>query len=418
MPIRTTLLGATLALALPAMAGEHALLQPAASDLVPTTLHTPAAALSPRIPGRPTTPAMDHRPAHVSWKLDARHALAAAPKPFVRESREYWKDVSESELRRGIELPLSAPGALLRVSPVGGDFGRLDPAQLQVGIGRQTLRGDRAARHSADASALRRAGMAAADGSLVMELRPELGAGRMRLQAAEARGRYVVHVFEPASAQVLRARTDRDSVAAGRSVRLDVSLRDGDRQRPLDAVGGYLVAPDGHVRTLDYRRDADGHYHVEVRPDPAHGAARGLWELHTFASGTAADGSEVLRDATTAFAVSPGDARLDGRVDVRRRGRKGRLDLLVGIQATAASRYAVSGVLYGHAADGALRPIAYAQSADWLPAGTARIDLRFDAGALAGSGLRPPYELHDLRLMDQARLGLLERRGTALRFTP
>ncbi|GAB3037734.1 hypothetical protein GCM10027285_21830 [Oleiagrimonas citrea] len=416
LPIAAAL---TMMVAGAANASDHSLLAAQKGDLVPQTLRAvptaPVKSLSTT--AAPAKPTVDHRPVHVSWKLDASRKLEAAPKPFDRSSREYWQDVSADELHRGLELRTTTPGALIRLSPVGGDFGRLDPQRMQVTHGGRTLTGAEAMSNSADTAQLRQAGMMVSDGSMVMKLRPDLGTGPVTLKAADAKGRYVVHVFEPKSPLVLHAQTTRDTIASGQSVRLNVHLRDAGANQAMDSVGGFLVAPDGHTRDLRYQRNADGSYSVDVTPDADHATRRGLWELHTFTSATDASGHTVLRDATTAFAVSVTNARLDGSVQVQARGKKG-IDLQIGVEAVQASRYAVSGVLYGHAADGSLKPMAYAQSANWLQAGKGSIDLRFDAGALAGSALRPPYELHDLKLVDQAHMGILERRAVALRFSP
>jgi hypothetical protein len=58
-------------------------------------------------------------------------------------------------------------------------------------------------------------------------------------------------------------------------------------------------------------------------------------------------------------------------------------------------------------------PAAVAHSAAWLDRGTATLDLQFDSAALLPSGLDAPYELRDLRLINQADMSLIERRERA-----
>ncbi|NLB13227.1 MAG: hypothetical protein GX826_04295 [Gammaproteobacteria bacterium] len=63
-----------------------------------------------------------------------------------------------------------------------------------------------------------------------------------------------------------------------------------------------------------------------------------------------------------------------------------------------------------------MQPFAIAHSARWLEPGKGE-GITLDFGDLAAkSGLAAPYELRDLSLNDQARLGLLETRARALRF--
>jgi hypothetical protein len=107
--------------------------------------------------------------------------------------------------------------------------------------------------------------------------------------------------------------------------------------------------------------------------------------------------------------VSVPVARFDGSV-VRERAAEG-LAVRIGVEAAAASRYGVSGVLYGTGADGVLRPVALAQSATWLTAGHGNIVLRYDAASLS---LGAPWEVRDLRLVNQADLSVQERRERAI----
>jgi ABC-type thiamine transport system substrate-binding protein len=107
------------------------------------------------------------------------------------------------------------------------------------------------------------------------------------------------------------------------------------------------------------------------------------------------------------------DARLDGTADTRR-GRDRGIDVTLGLDAASASRYAVSGVLYGRDASGRMVSGAYAQSAAWVAPGRGSLTLHFDRSSVAG--INAPYELRDLRLQDQPAISLLEHRALALRF--
>ncbi|WP_241762631.1 DUF4785 domain-containing protein [Dyella ginsengisoli] len=399
-----------------AFAGTHALLPATPTDMVPVALQAapaPMPATAATLAGVDIPrPHAEHRPVSVSWALPADAPVNPVPQPFARTSREYWTDVSATEMQRGVELPLSAPGAVIRISPSDPKGGRLDASAVTFRMNGQTLAGDRAASTVGDVASLRAAGMAVPDASLVMQLRPGLGAGPVTLQAPNASGRYVVHVFEPKSPFTVTARADRDDLLLGQRLHLDVAMKDGDRQRPLQAVGGFLRAPDGSTTLLDYHANADGSFSTDVAPvQPSR--TPGLWELHSFTIGDDGQGHAVRRDTTSVFAVATPDAKLDGTADTRRAGRHG-IDVALGVTVDSASRFAVSGVLYGRDAQGRLVPGAFAQSAAWLKPGERRLVLRFDPSSIAGIGA--PYELRDLRLQDQPAISLVERRALALRF--
>ena len=68
----------------------------------------------------------ERAPVQFAWALDPGQAVAAAA-PEVMESRSFWRTVEAAELARGVELELSAPGAVIQLSPAAG--ARALPAQ-------------------------------------------------------------------------------------------------------------------------------------------------------------------------------------------------------------------------------------------------------------------------------------------------
>lgn len=397
----------------PAFAGTHTLLPPQTGDMVPTVLIAHTAPNTTTLATPATGVHVERQPVSISWPLAHNAPLQPIPQAFTRSSREYWTDVSASELQQGIRLPLSAPGAIIRLSPSDRIGGRLHPTNMRLQLGRQSLPVDKAAIQIADAQSLHAAGMDVPDASVVIRLKPELGSGLATLQAPAASGRYVVHVFEPESTLSVRAHADRDDLLLGHHVHVRVAMQDGDRPTPLIAAGGFLRAPDGTTTLLDYHRQADGSFTVDAMPTTI-SSTPGLWEVHSFTVGDDAAGNEVRRDTTTVFAAATPDARLDGVAETRRASDQG-IDITLGVKAANSSRYAVSGVLYGRdTGTGKLVPAAYAQSAAWLPSGDGRLVLHYDPTSLHGIGA--PYELHDLRLQDQPAISLVERRALAMRF--
>lgn len=379
------------------------LLAAAPQDQVVTQLRAPAA-------GQLATSDLDRTPVAVSWALDPEAPLDARPQAYVQESREYWLDASEAELQRGVTLALSAPGAVIRLSPHAGDRGaRLERRDIIVRAPGPQLHADVPVQALADEEALREAGMDVPAGSVALRLADGYAGNRIELSVPTARGAWLVHVYEPHSKVVLRLGTEQGSITGGEMLRVHAEFPSGITPA---AVGGLVSAPDGHSQPLEFVRDADGRFSARVVPDVAHAGGRGLWEVHAYAQATHPD---VARDARSAFSVALPVARLDGRVERSTTPSRARpLALRIGVEAVAASRYQLSAVLYGRAADGSQQPAAAAQSAAWLEAGSGFVELAFDAASLAAGGLRAPWELRDLRLVNQADLGLIERRERAL----
>ncbi|HQV73293.1 MAG TPA: DUF4785 family protein [Dokdonella sp.] len=381
------------------------LIAPRSSDLVPSRLQATT-------PARSAIADLDRQPVSMSWALDAKQALDARPVPFTRQSREYWIDASADQLQQGFALSTSANGALIRLSPHADNAQVIDASTLLFRANGRLYTASDAVRSAADQDALRAAGMDVPSGSVVVKLADTLGSGRIELIAPDAAGSYLVHVFEPASKIVMSLQAERDTVLAGDRVRIVTAIEGA----TLDRVEGLLSAPDGSSQDVSFLRQGNGSYAALVRPDPAHAGGFGLWEVHAFGN-VSNRGLSVPRDARTAFAVSVASARLSGSIE-RAPGiaKDPALKLVIGVEAATASRYQLAGTLYGSRSDGSLAPLAIAHSAAWLEAGTAAITLTFDGQSLGNSLLRAPYEIRDLRLINQADMSLVERRERAARI--
>lgn len=373
------------------------LLPATSQDLVASQLVTPTAK-------RMGVATLERAPLHASWPLDANAALDAQPLPHLSQSREYWVDASASDLHNGVRVKVASAGALVRISPHAGNAAiRSDDVQLSIG-GRR-LDNAKAVHSAADADALHAAGMDVPQGSVILKLNAKT-VGDVRVAVPTAQGGALIHVYEPASNVTLSLTATRDSIVGGSPVGFRASIEGA----TLDRIGGLVSAPDGSSQDVEFVRQADGSYLGQVTPDPAHAGGPGLWEMHAFGVTAGKDG--IPRDVKTAFAVSLPVARLDGRVSQAAvPGADGSLSVRIGVEASVASRYALSGVLHGTGSDGQLHPVAMGQVAAWLEPGRGTLELRYDASSLS---LGAPWEVRDLRLVNQADFSLQERRARAL----
>jgi hypothetical protein len=389
MNITAALVAACLASPALAAGAAQPLLPATAADQVPTRLVALPAPVGQ----------FERAPVSFSWALDPSAPLSPPPS-HVAESREYWQVVDGDELQSGVILKTSAPGAVIRISSARGSAPLHANAVAMNGNGK-AARLERAA----DAAALQAAGMDVDAGTTVVKLAKENGAGTYSLRAAEARGRYVVHVFEPQSDVVLKAHADRQHVLGGDTITVAMDVARGARSLPAQAEA-LLVAPDGSSRPIAVARDKSGRLTARAKLPVQASPAPGLWELQLFATG---DG--VSRDARTAFGVSAPTARLAGEVGVD----ASRLRFDIPMESAAPGRYEVRGTLYATASDGTMAPVAQAHSAAWFERGKGTLALAFDR-AQVPSGYGAPYELRQLELNDQSRLAPLENRGRAVRF--
>lgn len=391
--MRTILALALLAAGLDAAAAETPMLPPSASDQVPrylVTLAMPARAVSERAP------------VQFSWALDPNAAIVADPKPAAVESREYWQEVDGADLQRGVGVTTTSPGALIRVSPAA-DAAKVPADAVRVSRGGREV----ALAKRSGGEQLRAAGLAANDRTAVVQLAEDASPGRYDVRLAQARGRYVMHVYEPRSDVRMRAALSRDHALAGENGEIRVDLLRGDARMKGAQGGALLVSPSGHSWPLSLTADGAGALRAKL-PLPVDAESEpGLWEVQVFANA-----GDVQRDARTAIAVAQPTAKLDGsyRFDATAL----RFDLPV--QAASPGRYEVRGTLYATGPGNALRPVAIAHSARWIENGAGTVALAFNRTDLP-AGYGAPFELRDVELNDQTRLAPVERRTRVARIS-
>lgn len=344
---------------------------------------------------------LDRAPARLAWALEDSE-LQSNP-TFVAESREFATELDAATLSSGWQIPLTARGAVVRVTPFGGEKSlALDSIEIRHGGAKLALR--EASANMADAGQLRAAGMDFPDGSVAFKLKPELGSSGVALAVVSPKAsRYVVHVFEPESTEVLILGADRSGALSGQALNASVSFASGSAKR-LGQVTGLLVSPDGRSEPIDLSKGANGTFSARFVPSAA-ATSGGLWELHVFA--TSSDGT-VQRDAKTAFAVALPRARTTGKLTLAS-ARDGVI-ASIPVEAVSASRYDVSAVLYGTNSDGRSMPVAIAHSGTWLEPGTATLTLHYPAEIVTRRGFRGPFTLRQLTLTDHAQQAVIEKR--------
>lgn len=347
---------------------------------------------------------LDRAPVSASWKQEASSVIVSADAPFRAESREFWQDVDAAQLRAGLSLALTAPGAVVRISPQASSRSApLDVRQLEISRDGQRLDNTSVVGSVISATDRMHGAVEFPEGSSAFRFSETAAPGVYTLRSAQASGRYLVHVFDAGSSVSLSAQAARDTFFAGESFAATVRLEGASVQ----SIAGTLRSPDGQLQEVDLVARGDGSHAVQARLNlPALGASQGLYELHVGAASGRA--GELRRDVRTAFAIAAPTANLGGTISQNTESRTG-LAFDVGVQVGTSSRYALEAQLY---VDGA--PFATAQSAAWLEPGNRQLTLRFEP-ALFDKGQPARYEVRDLRLVDQAQLVTLERR--ALAFT-
>jgi hypothetical protein len=386
------LLSCLMTLALAGTAQAASLLPPGDGDASPSRL-----VAAPLPAGE-----FERQPVSFAWALDPMAELSR-PAPHLAESREYWIQADAAELQRGLSIDTTAPGAVIRLSPVDGRA-TVDPSLLRVSKAGRNIAQPQSFQRTANAAQLRAAGMDVPDGSAIVQLAKEHGQGRFQLQLPKARNRYLVHVYEPDSPYVLKAQAARGQLLAGDTLEVAAVMQRGERALPGGELQGQLVSPSGRSYPLTF---GGGKARLTVPLEA--GSEPGLWEVQLFA-GQVQGGASVQRDARTAIEIARPTARLAGGVGFDAAA----LRFALPVQVAAEGRYEVRGTLYATGRDGVSRPVSQAQAANWLRPGQRSLALAFDRGHVP-TGYGAPFELRFLELKDQTRMGTLETRELAVR---
>lgn len=394
--MKTLLAAALVAAVAPALAADLALMPASKHDQVPTRL---VAAKRGPMPA-------ERAPVAFSWALDPAAALAE-PAPHVAESREYWTDVDQRALASGLSLRTGVRGAVVRLSPMlGAAAPVLRPADVSIRQRGRTMAAREAIADADVAEEFESRGMAMPERTIAFRLAEAVEPGAFALVVPNARGRYLVHVYEPGATDVLALTTDRTTVLEGGELTV-VARFESAAGRTLGRVEGIATSPGGDTIDLAFKPQRDGTW--QARFAPGSSTATGLWEVHAFAASS--DG-EVARDAKLAFgAASPTARVLRGT-----RAGSGTPGLDVEVDVASPGRYNVSAILYATDATGTLVPAAIAHAAAVLQPGRGALPLRFATDTLASAGLSAPYEVRDLVLTNQADLGVIEKRARAFAF--
>ena len=351
----------------------------------------------------------DRTPVSVSWPIQAGTAVADDAQPFLQESRQYMLDTTGQALARGVTIHTTAPGALVRITPLE-PMADLDiqTSDILVSQGKNQWRGSAAAETVVDQAALAEAGVDFGAGTIGFRMAADKGQGRFRVQVnnpavASSTSPFVVHVFEPNSDIALQLQARDNSFALGQTARFDLALTNGQALQ-ADQLSGQFIAPDGRqVLPAEFVTGSDG-IEAQVTLNGLDAWQPGLWELHTYYRSETGE-QVVLRDAATAVAVNPGTARFSGHAIQQ----DDTLTWAVPVSARIPGRYDVRAVLYGTAADGQRVPVAVTQSAAWLNAGHGQIRVSVAAEHIA-DGIGAPFSLAQIQLSDQSRLARVDSR--------
>ncbi|GAB2858429.1 hypothetical protein GCM10027277_28620 [Pseudoduganella ginsengisoli] len=409
MQMKLSMMAAALAACVSASAVE--LLPKQAGDLEPVAV---AAAKPVQQAAKAGAPGQSREPVAMSWA--SSDAGMAAAMPHEAESRESYVIVTGAELAKGVPLNTTVPRAVVRVQALDTSSPR---SNLAIHPQSMTVI-DKAGRAHGPAEAmeslvtddkLAKADMPFAPGTSAFRLHQDMGAGQFKLRADNLgeNERFLINVVEPDSPVSLTMQAGAAAYLHGQQLSLTSELRSKDGSKSVfSKLEGYVMSPAGRRFPLTFKNGAGGRMTAQLALDADEELAPGLWEVHAHGQGKAKQG-DVMRSLRLAFPVAMPTAKLDRKVALAEHA--GGIAVNFGVEAAQAGRYEVRGVLYG-TVQGVLKPIGVAHAAQWLEPGSGTIAMTFAPELRAAA--TGPYEIRELFLLDQGRLGVLQRQQRAV----
>ena len=349
-------------------------------------------------------------PVAMSWAIAPDNPLDLAPQPYTAESKGYFLRLQGTDLLDGVALPVTHPGALIRMTSAGPAGKRSTPIRgsdlVFVNQSGEAFSGGRGIRPVLDTDQVPQRKTAFAPGTNVFQLHEVMGTGEFFIFSDDqtlADRQLTIEVLELRSPVSLRLQTRRDAYFMGQEVTVDAALLDAGL--PMNAsYQGQLMGPDGTTLPLTFENGTGSATLPTTRGD-----FRGLWKVRVTAMSENGE-QVVLREAHTAFAMARPTARLTGDL-ITNQDHHG-ITATLNVDVAAAGRYELRGILFGTDSGGQQVPLAIAHAADWLSPGATSLALNFEAGLLAHEEAGAPYTVKDLRLIHQNRMSLLHRQQT------
>ena len=392
--------------------------EPSAADIRPLSLEANTRSI-------PASLHHETSPIHFAWSpaqaTEGRRPAAGPTEQLhegaLAESRAFWMDVTGADLARGITLPLSAPGAVIRISALDASSRvSLTAENLQLRLNGRNPRADFGPDQITTGQNMRDQGMRVPSNTLAFRLPEQSGQGQLNVQIANLPGdqALVIHVHEPNSPAIARLALPRHNFLSGEAIQFDLDLGQGRNAMTAHSIQAVLSSPDAR-ETWPIQVARDGSLQITQAPIASRGAVgQGLYEAHVYVEGSF-QGQTIRRDLTLAFNIAPATARFTGQAT--RNQRSAGLGLDLGIETAAPGRYQVNAEILGTNARGQLEVLGYIQSAAVLSSGRGQLSLEIEPGLLRSSGLTAPFEIRNLQLLDQGRMSLVEHRARAMRIS-
>ncbi|KTD20386.1 Uncharacterised protein [Legionella lansingensis] len=355
------------------------------------------------LPTAPVTPydckqceGLSHDELNTSWLTE--------DKPFDEEiihsriSRKFRIKATAEQLNKGVVIYTQAPSAVIHITSASQLTSKPE-FYITSHKGEKLKLQEASSLFSKDESLQN---TVFSDGLLALQLKEEVGAGRLILSSTPGtlkgnEGPFIISVYDKDAPTYLKIETDKARYRHGDQLKLTVRLSDKDFNYPIDDINATLISPTGDPIELNLKQTNDNLYEAKVDLQSDKNSQGENWYIEVETS-TVINNETIVRHAHTAFSyVIPSAAIRKIKTQIGKP-----FSFSAKVEVATGSRYAVEAVLFGSDAQGALHPITTVQSAAWLAPGKHDIHFSFDSDLK--SDYKAPYYVGYLHLIDFGQL--------------
>lgn len=326
-----------------------------------------------------------------------------------QKSFGYKERVSLEQLRSGIKITTTAPGAVVRITPLQNKL--IPQLKIKTPENQMLTLQEASALYSQDEPLGET--LISAKHQTMLQIKPELGSGTFILKSDQPSlndaDTFLINVYDKFSLTYLELETDSLHYQYGDTLTATISLKGSMFDYDADDVYASLVGPSGQYVPLKISKVKRNQFEASAVLKSEVNDHGENWYLETNVL-TQSDQELVKRSGHTAFSYSVPSASL---LHVKKLSSRP-LTFVATLDVATGSRYALQSVLYRKNGKGEAIPIETSQRAQWLEPGKQVIQFTFDnSNQLSDDSLYLGY----LRLIDYGQLKTVYQYNQPIKLT-
>lgn len=343
---------------------------------------------------------------HFNFALNTTTQLQTTHQERMTSSDEYWFQTNGLALREGVKVNLTQPDALIRIIQ-GPTVTGSNPVQT-LDTSLFNFHSDNHFPKPEIKQVISQSQLMSSDlfkNSIAIKTTENNLAREFKLQTSQALSAsdiYMINVKEKNSPYQLQLNLHSQIFSDNNQFGAFSLLHNKNVSLIPKQLEVNLVSPNGNSTPVKYTLNSQGKININLEtPEQLISPINGLYEVYVTASGTH-NGIRVKRNAKMAIAFKKDTAKISN-VILSTDTAKATLDISVKTK----SRFEVRGILYAKNKQGLMVPAIEAHAAQTLRTGEQNIQLPFNTKILSQLQLTAPYELREIRLIDQKQLALI-----------